>query len=475
MAKFEIQQADRPVNVQSTAAPITYDATAPYRALANAGNAIAEIGQQRLKKQARLAEKEREKKVYAEIENGKIALSEFDAETDNVLRGITDPDEIQKIAEKRLQDRSELYQSFATLPESQQMLDLYTRKSAVNQVEDISKLRYDRQKDNSYVAFDVRYQELAKEGKFGLLAAKADQAFKADIINEKEYARRLQEIPDLQHDWHVNEVRELSQSLVPESGDKTKAYEAINKAQKGGLITAEDNKILGDSLDNFVSGRFRKDKEAQYTKTLESYSDFTGKIIQGDLTYEDIGTSPLLKADKEKWATYIKGQNKPAPSVSTPIGFNTSIESVVLSNTLELSKQEAIDDLMEERYVNQSINDDQLAWALDKIENPYPKHFLPDLRATLKDNKDNYNEFFRRGSKDERQAQNVNSMLISWVDNEIKEGRYPKPEDLFVRSQQLRTIASEDYSIGQEIERRGKTYEVVGFDVDGEPLVDEVR
>lgn len=474
MAKFDIQYADRPVDIQATAA-MTKPATSEYEALARVGQSIANIGAKRLDQARREKKAEDKLKAYTETENGKIALSKYDAETAATLMGMTDPDEIQKVSEERLAERANLYTNFATTPKSTADLDIYTRKTAVNQVEGINKIRHVKQQEKAYVAYDVMYTNLADEGGFDLMADASLEAFNNGVIDGKEYARRLKEIPEKQHDWNVEQVRELTQAMITEGKSKDEAYELINIAQENELITAEDNKILGDSLDNFVSGRIKKAKDDQYQQTVDTYNDFTSMIQSSDLTYEVIGKSPLLKKDKEKWATYIKGQNLPQPNEVVPEGFNAALDVAVRVSTLEMSEQEAVDILMEERYVNRTINDETLAWAIDKIENPYPKHFTPDIKATIKSNATGYNSVWLPKSKDKVKAQNVNSMLISWVDNQIAEGKYPSAKELYLQSEHFRSIASTKYAIGDVLERNKKSYQVIDFDIDGEPIIEVIQ
>lgn len=480
MAKFDIQYAEATPQVIAPAA--MRQTTGQYAALANAGRALAGLGQQLRHKEREEAKalaaqqaEEQKLKTYSETENGKIALSEFDAETDQQLQGITDPDQIQAISEQRLQQRSDLYADFATTEEAKTALDFYTRRTAVSEVEKLNALRYDRQQQASFVAFDKRYNQLAEQGQFEVMLDKAEQAFKVGVITDKEFTRRAEEIPKLQHDWDVEEIRGMTQAAVGDDGDKTKAYEIIDKAQKEGIITAEDNRLLGDSIDNFVAGRFSKAREAQYQVTVAAYDDFTQKIQSGDLTYEDIGTSGMLKADKEKWSEYIRNQYIPAPDTSTPEGFNTSADAAITFATLGLSKQEALDQVMQARYVDQTLDDQGFAWAIEKINNPYPKDFAPDLGATLKDNFQNHNRFFRSGSKDRKSAQNVNAMLLSWVDGQLAEGKKPTAKEMFARSEQFRKVAPTNYVVGSEITRGGRTFEVIDFDFDGEPIVEEVQ
>lgn len=473
MAKFDIQYADRPVNVQSTAA-YARPQTQQYEAIAQAGSALFQIGEQ-----------EQQLKIYTEVENGKIALAEYDAETADMLQKTTDADEIQKISEDRLQQRSTLYESFATTRQSKSALDLYTRKSAVRQVEGMNAIRFNRQMEQAYIAYDVGYSKLAGEGGFKEMASVSEQAYKNGVIDGKEYTRRLKEIPKLEHNWNVEQVRELSQSLVTPDGDKTAAYEAIDEAQKNETITAKDNKILGDSLDNFVAGRIAKDQQAKYTYSVDRYRDYVSKMQGGNLTYEEVGNSKLSNADKNEWGVYIKRQFVKPPTESSYDGFNAASAIVFQANGLQINEKEAYRQLMDLRYgvqrddegnvekeVDPKISESQYQWALDKIQNPLDADVLGDLQTVFEDIRKAYKGNFRFNKREQVQAQWANRHLFEWVDKRIKEGKSPTAQEMYAKARWYKSGAPAKYDLGDYEVRGGVVYVVVDFDKDGQPVFD---
>jgi ribulose bisphosphate carboxylase small subunit len=265
----------------------------------------------------------------------------------------------------------------------------------------------------------------------------------------------------------------------PEDG-----YRVLNAATEqlveNGILTkpeaAEANKKLGDWIDNYVSGRIKAAKEADKLTTIQTYQELSKPILDGKLTYEDIDNSNLREtrrsgeqtSDADKWRKYIKGSYKDAPTKNTPVGHENSFAAVYDVATLQLSPKEGYDVLLEARFIDKSITNDQFEWAIDKIENPYSRHVLEDLNATMKSNLEDYNRLF--ASDDERNKK-VNEALISWVDEQETP---PSKKEMFAMSSAFRAGGGQPYDIGAIIERGGVEWEIVGFDNDGEPLVEEI-
>ena len=258
--------------------------------------------------------------------------------------------------------------------------------------------------------------------------------------------------------------------------------ESVTKLVKNGVLTeaegAETDKMLGDWIDNFVAGRISQADNAVKLTTEQSYLDLTEKILNrgvGKLDFNDIEQSKLLKADKEKWQTYIKGSYKEPPTENTPTGLNNAFTAVFNAATLQQSPQEAMDGLLEARFVKSSITEEQFKWGVDKIQNPYPKQVLEDLKSTLKSNNEDFNRYFKR---DKDRNKTVNEMLISWVDSFLAQDK-PVPDDfkkkMHAMSSQFRVGDDRWYDIGQVIDLGGREWEVVGFDESGEPLMEEVQ
>ena len=249
---------------------------------------------------------------------------------------------------------------------------------------------------------------------------------------------------------------------------------------KDGILTkpeaAEVNKKLGDWIDSYVSGRIKAAKDADKLTTIQSYQELSKPILNGKLTYDDIDNSGLretkrsgeVMSDADRWREYIKGSYEDAPTKNAPEGHTVSFAAVYDVITLQLSPKEGYDVLLEARFVDQSITNEQFEWAVDKIENPYSRHVLEDVNATLKSNLEDFNRLF---SADNERNKKVNEALLSWVDAQEKP---PSKKEMFAMSSAFRAGGGQPYDIGAVIERGGREWEIVGFDENGEPLVEEI-
>ena len=208
---------------------------------------------------------------------------------------------------------------------------------------------------------------------------------------------------------------------------------------------------------------------------MNSYREFSKPILSGEMTYDDTGNFRETRrtgeqiSDADRWRKYIKGSYKDSPAKSSPEGHTVSFAAVYDVATLQLSPKEGYDVLLEARFVEGSITNEQFEWAVDKIENPYPKHVFEDLNATLKSNLEDFNRLF---SADKDRNQRVNEALISWVDAQEK---VPSKKEMFAMSSAFRAGGGQPFDIGAVIERGGRQWEIVGFDNDGEPLVELIE
>lgn len=271
------------------------------------------------------------------------------------------------------------------------------------------------------------------------------------------------------------------------SNDREDGYKTLDAATaqlaKDDILTkseaAEVNKTLGDWIDNYVAGRIKAAKEADKLTTIQAYRKLSKPILNGELTYDDIENSNLREtrrsgenvSDAERWRKYIKGSYKDAPAKNAPEGHTVSFAAVYDAATLQLSPKEGYDVLLEARFVDQSITNEQFEWAVDKIENPYSRHVLEDLNATLKSNLEDFNRLF---ASDTERNKKVNEALISWVDDLIKKEKVPSKREMFAMSSAFRVGGGQPYDIGGIIERSGKEWEIIGFNEDGEALVEEI-
>ncbi len=375
-------------------------------------------------------------------------------------------------------------------------LELYKKQNAPAWENSVNDATLNRKRENAYASIEnsiagikdlnlADVDELADANKriedggavMGSLGHTPEQVKKwkresYDIINAQAAQNSIESIkPDL-----IDAI-----SINNKSEDGYKVLDAATaQLVKDGILTkpeaAETNKRLGDWIDNYVSGRIKAAKDADKLTTMQSYQELSKPILKGELTYDDIDNSGLREtrrsgesvSDAERWRKYIKGSYKDAPTKNAPEGHTVSFAAVYDVITLQLSPKEGYDVLLEARFNDGSITNEQFEWAVGKIENPYSRHVLEDVNATLKSNLEDFNRFF---TADDERNKKVNEALLSWVDAQEKP---PSKKEMFAMSSAFRAGGGQPYDIGAVIERGGREWEIVGFDNDGEPLVEEI-
>jgi len=262
------------------------------------------------------------------------------------------------------------------------------------------------------------------------------------------------------------------------------AETALDQMLENDMITpaqaVDYQKDLNNWIDNYAQEYKATTEKAEKETQLKIESDLIAKMPGKGVTYADIASSGLSASKQKLWNEYLADSyTNPAPRENTTSGLKETVGAVIDVALLRMSPQDAIDTLLEERYVDHSITDDQLRWAVDKIENPYPKHMVPDIRATLNDNISEHN---RTWSKDAARNNEVNEALLAWVDDQLAQDKKPTRSEMHGISSQYRIDAMDIprlLDFGQIVTRGDRDYEVVGFtddgDVEMEPIEEPIK
>ena len=258
------------------------------------------------------------------------------------------------------------------------------------------------------------------------------------------------------------------------------AEKTLSVMLESNLITpaemVEHQKDLNNWVDNYAEEYKATTDKAEKETQLQIQTDLITKMPAGQTTFGDIENSGLTAGKQKEWNEYLSDSyTNPAPRENTDSGIMETAGVAMDVAMMTMNPSDAQDILLEERYIDHSITDDQMRWAIDKINNPYPKHMVPHIRATLNDNRSGHNRWF---SGDTKVNTEVNESLLHWIDAEIEAGRTPSRQDMYNMSSQLRIDAREIprlLDIGQTIERDGREHEVVGFDEKGEPQMEMIE
>ena len=289
----------------------------------------------------------------------------------------------------------------------------------------------------------------------------------------------------------ATDVQSEYQAIIDNGGSKEQALKVIDDAAKEKRITPDQKHTMSNRLDSYAAGRVKTAKDKIKLTTNQAYADLSNRIANEGISFDDIDQSNLLKADKEKWTGennpfskgedeiqgYLEGSYLDSPIETTQDGMIAAFGAVYDSQTLKKTPREAYDELLQSRYIEQDMTDEQFRWALNKIENPYPPHLIEDIHAIVKSNFEDFNGWIKQ-KKDQENNVKTNESLLTWVDDLIKRDAVPKfdfKKKMFAQSSQYRVGNDRWYDIGQVIEQGGREWEVVGFDEDGEEIVEEIR
>lgn len=279
------------------------------------------------------------------------------------------------------------------------------------------------------------------------------------------------------------------------SKDDTKAgfafiEKTMDELQKNGNLTdverVEKQRELDNWLADTVKQHMAESKKAKIDKTIAAYDAFVPKLINGKLTADEVMASEMTEKEKEAWKPILLGSYQDPPKETTYDGYKKTSETIFLYSAGALDKKTAYDDLMKDHFVDKVTSKGDFQSAVNRLNKPYSRSFAQSLQGEMKFVEDAARGTWTklRFSKGEQQnAIQVNMALMEWADKQIEAGKEPtgkelhaKASELFMKS--LRTLPEQGnklYDLGDTIRRNGKDYEIVGFDMDGMPLVEEVN
>ena len=149
------------------------------------------------------------------------------------------------------------------------------------------------------------------------------------------------------------------------------------------------------------------------------------------------------KLSKQEWTQYVGASFDAAPTKTTPKGYSSVSETVLDYAKFQIPKETAWRRLLDSRYIHKEITDQDFTWAVNHINNPYPRHLVADIETVMKSN----SEAIAKGGflwglitsdAEEEKARVTNTELISWIDNEIAQDREPTRDQMYDKSAQLR-------------------------------------
>jgi hypothetical protein len=344
----------------------------------------------------------------------------------STLQTTQDPEARVKLHEKAMQDR--------------QQIALSSKRSNVIKAAKINLDSYEP-------SWDVHFNGLDREMK--ITSAKFD--YKTNLesaINLENYSAAEKYTGLAIHTGLIN-PDEAEFDLQRAKGEidyrKTVSMAESFKTKEEALNSIEASAVtdkIKDSAERTVSAHFdRLNKKAgsvKFDKDGQDYKNTSEKLRNNDMMPDDIGRLGLGTTEKTQMAGWLKNsQAKDFNTATTSQGYSSLVGVITKysNDDAEMNKNEAYRQIYDLRYgKNSSISDKDFKWAIDKLDNKYPKALATELQATLEDNKANYHGWWESG-KESEDSKTVNQALVEWVD---KQDNPPSKEDMYKKSMQLR-------------------------------------
>ncbi len=228
---------------------------------------------------------------------------------------------------------------------------------------------------------------------------------------------------------------------------QSKAFEAEEAVQTLKRIEISRKQLEGKTLD------------LNQKADMAVNTDFVQQIITKDLTPDEVEASRLKdktsrgifgtdKLSKAEWIRYSSASFDDPPKKTTPQGLETASGIVFDKAKNRISTETAYRRLLDSRYIQKEITDDDFQWAMDKVNNPYPIQMVVDIESVMQSNSDAIlrSGFFDRlitTDAEEEKVRTVNTDLREWIDSELAEKRTPTRAQMYDKSAQLRSQSPE--------------------------------
>lgn len=416
-----------------------------WGAVSRVGSSAFSVGKQFRDEELRRQEEERKLKIYTERTRGEVELAKYDAETMRLVDESNDPEEIGRIREQRMQGRGALLVNVATEPESKAYLNAFYETSALKVTEDISKRKHLIQQGQAYVAFDEGWELAAETGDGKLLNQVADEAFSNRVIEEREYRRRINSIPNIEHQHLMGVLQNNIGAAMGETYDLEKGLAVVEQARKDGIIDYKDQESLDDFANSLAAQHTKANQFMQREYDNGFYDSSMNTLINENpnenLTANEIWSSQLLMQDKRFMATVVERQYQPARTDDDWESYRDVLGIIHQYNLEAIDKKDAIKQLMGLRYgvdVNEKdqtqmqtemmISDKTFKMAVNRINHPLDADTSAEFRAAknnaiaLREKKTfwPWNRKFYDWEKEE--VKNAVTLTDKWIDSQIKSG-----------------------------------------------------
>ncbi|MDD5381865.1 MAG: hypothetical protein PHG53_09565 [Phycisphaerae bacterium] len=230
----------------------------------------------------------------------------------------------------------------------------------------------------------------------------------------------------------VENIRGQTQSIIDDAvvngkdvaEAKKVAQKLILDAKTSGILTPKDTGSLNSNLNDYTAGKIKQDKDNKYAIDVKATQDLTHNLIKGVVTPNEVESLNLNKEMKAKWLGgddnegYLQNSYKPVPESTTPKGFKVVKDTIINAAEQKISTLNAYDALLQARYIDRSITDEDFKWAVNRLDNPYPKSLADMLDGAMAEHKEDIQSKWFSWHDDE-DVKNINIQLFNFVDDEL--------------------------------------------------------
>ncbi len=258
-----------------------------------------------------------------------------------------------------------------------------------------------------------------------------------------------------------NKNRILSDVLI---NPKYARYEDAKKLIQNTTMLPSEKNAKRKNIDNTQLADERKILDLNKKADMQVNEDFLVKLMNKELKPNEIVASRLDEGDElgvgifgltgkdtlnqQSWLAYSKASFEPPyPGliISNPSGAAAMTDIVLTYSKFGTDRETAMKKLLDMRYRQKTISDNDFRWAIDKLNNPYPKHLVPDIESAIQNNRRAISQIeggwldrLITAPEETEEIRQLNLQLLDWIDERIANDKTPTYKDMQNKSAHLR-------------------------------------
>ncbi len=287
---------------------------------------------------------------------------------------------------------------------------------------------------NGDIEVSEQWIKLAEDS--GLIGPKLAGAEKAN--NVKAYKKGL-----------IDGTKPIIEGVLIENDFAMKpANEAVDASvaelQKEGILDEAEAAEARRELSNWAADVASQRKKQEHEDIIQTTMGFAEELAKGTFTGDDVALSNLTITQQKLWEPVVTGARKPPPTASEFSGSNVVVQTLTDYAIGKIGQLKAIGNIIEQRYQEDSITDDYYKFALNRIKNKYPNDVAKTLAGAIEAAKSSVHHrgtgIFGKDwidSNEKAKLVEVQTGLLSWIDEESKGGNFPSGEAIYQKVREL--------------------------------------